>query len=218
MRVVLCDDHMLLLQALATALAARGYAIEAVTTTPEEAVRAVERCDPDVLLTDLSFPDGSGLDAARQVRASHPRTKVVVITGSDDASFLSEALEVGVSGYVLKGERIEAICRALDVAHLGSVNLHGSLVRKVGGGMATVPPQRTAHRRLTPRERHILDLLSRGLETHQIVSELGVSQSTVRTHIQNILSKLGVHTRLEAVVALDESTTRAEEMTRVDGA
>jgi two-component system nitrate/nitrite response regulator NarL len=217
MRVVLCDDHRLLLQALATALAARGYAVEAVTTTPEEAVRAVERCDPDVLLTDLSFPHGSGLDAARQVRASHPRTKVVIITGSDDPGFLSEALEVGVSGYVVKGERIEAICAALDVAHRGEVTLNRSLVRKLAAPPPEIPQQKAPHRRLTPREQHILELLTRGLETHQIVRELGVSHSTVRTHIQNILSKLGVHTRLQAVVSLNEATSRAEETTRVDG-
>jgi two-component system nitrate/nitrite response regulator NarL len=218
MRLVLCDDHRLLLQALATALAGRGYAVEAVTTTPDEAVRAVERYDPDVLLTDLCFPDGgSGIEAARQVRAGHPRTKVVVITGSDDASLLTEALAVGVSGYVVKGERIEAICQALDVADRGEITLHGSLVRKLGS-MGALPPQRAPHRGLTPREQHILDLLTRGLETHQIVRELGVSQSTVRTHIQNILSKLGVHTRLEAVVALGQPTHRVEETPRVDGA
>jgi two-component system, NarL family, nitrate/nitrite response regulator NarL len=204
MRVVLCDDHRLLLQALATALAARGYSVEAVTTTPEEAVRAVDRCDPDVLLTDLSFPQGSGLDVAAAVRSGHPRTKVVIITGSEDPHFLSQALEVGVSGYVLKGERIEAICDALEAAHRGDVTLDASLVRKLVGGDAALVPRQRGPQHLTPREHHILELLDQGLETHEIVRRLGVSQSTVRTHIQNILSKLGVHTRLEAVVALGD--------------
>ena len=205
MRVVLCDDHRLLLEALASALAGRGYIVEAVTTSPDEAVRAVERLDPDILLTDLSFPDGSGLEAARQVRNRHPRTKVVVITGADDPAFLAQALEIGVAGYVLKGERIEAICAALDAAAAGGFTVHHTLLRQLRR-TEPVPRQRTPGQDLTPRERHVLDLLAQGLETHQIVRQLGVSQSTVRTHVQNILSKLGVHSRLQAVVALDEST------------
>src|SRR5690606_22477956 len=82
-RLVICDDHTLLLQALTTALAGCGMTVEATATSPGEAVHAVALHDPDLLLTDLCFPGGSGLDAAREIMASHPRTKVVVMTGSD---------------------------------------------------------------------------------------------------------------------------------------
>jgi DNA-binding NarL/FixJ family response regulator len=91
MRIVVCDDHRLLLEALAHALATQGFTIEAATLHPAEAVAAVKLYDPDVLLIDLSFPDGNGLDAAREVIAQHPRTRVVVLTGSDDAAAALEA-------------------------------------------------------------------------------------------------------------------------------
>jgi DNA-binding NarL/FixJ family response regulator len=198
MRVVICDDHRLLLEALATALAARGYTVEALATTPEEAVGAVARLDPDLLLLDLRFPDGHGLDAARQVLSRHPRTKVVVLTGNDDPVALRKALELGVSGYVLKGERIEAICAALEAAARGETSVHRSLLRQIRR-TGEVPRQRSPVQDLTAREQEVLELLREGMDTQQIVERLVVSQSTVRTHVQNILSKLGVHSRLQAV-------------------
>lgn len=204
MRVVLCEDHRLLLEALATALAQHGHVVEAAVTNPVDAVRAVERHDPDVLLTDLSFPVGSGLDAAREVKARHPRTKVVVITGADEPTYLAEALEAGVSGYVLKGQRIEAISAAIDVAAGGGFTVNPALLRQLRRS-EPIPQQRRRGHDLTERERTVLDMLARGFETRQIVRRLGVSESTVRTHVQNILAKLGVHSRLQAVVVYEET-------------
>ena len=204
MRIVLCEDHRLLLEALATALAQHGHVVEAAVTNPVDAVRAVERHDPDVLLTDLSFPVGSGLDAAREVKARHPRTKVVVITGADEPTYLAEALEAGVSGYVLKGQRIEAISAAIDVAAGCGFTVHPALLRQLRRS-EPIPQQRRRGHDLTDRERTVLDMLARGFETRQIVRRLGVSESTVRTHVQNILAKLGVHSRLQAVVVYEET-------------
>lgn len=208
MRVVICDDHRLLLEALATALASRGYTVEALATTPDEAVLAVARLDPDLLLLDLRFPDGQGLEAARQVLNRHPRTRVVVLTGNDDPVALRTALDLGVSGYVLKGERLEAICAALEAAARGETSVQRSLLRQIRR-TPDVPQQRRPVQDLTAREQEVLDLLREGLDTQQIVERLVVSQSTVRTHVQNILSKLGVHSRLQAVaLAADGSLDR----------
>jgi len=201
MRIVICDDHRLLLEALATALAGQGYIVEAATTTPAEAVRAVALHDPDLLLIDVTFPVGSGLDAARQVIAHHPRTKVVMITGTESTEPLVTALEIGVSGYTRKDQRVEAIARVLELAASGELAIDRELLR---GVRSTTRParQRTALDDLTPRERHVLGLLVDGMNTNEIVTQLGVSQSTVRTHVQNIFAKLGVHSRLQAVAAL----------------
>lgn len=201
MRVVICDDHRLLLEALTTALAGQGYVVEAATTSPEDAVRAVSLADPDVLLMDVMFPDGSGVDTARRVMAEHPRTKVVLMTGTESVEPLTEALQIGVSGYVMKGQRIEAIVEALETAVRGGLSVDRQLLGRVRNA-APVPRQRTPLDQLTPREKYVFTLLANGMSTRQIVQRLGVSQSTVRTHIQNILSKLGVHTRLQAVAVL----------------
>ena len=204
MRVVLCQDQRQRLEALAAALAECGHVVQAATTSPSDAVHDVQRYDPDVLLTDLSFPVGSGLDTARKVQERHPRTKVVVIVGADEPTYFAEALEVGVSGYVLKGQRIEAISAAIEVAAGGGFTVYPALLQQLPG-RKPIPQQRRRAHQLTERERTVLELLARGFATRQIVRRLGVSESTVRTHVQNILAKLGVHSRLQAVVAYEQT-------------
>jgi two-component system, NarL family, nitrate/nitrite response regulator NarL len=202
MRVVICDDHQLLVEALATALADLGYTIEAAVTTPGEGVRAVNEYDPDVLLLDVNFPVGSGLDAARQVTARHPRTKVVMLTGTEDHDVLGEALDAGVSGYVRKAQRIEVIAQAIEDAVAGKLAVDKALAQRLRDrGHATTAPKSVVAA-LTPRERHVLKMLVRGSSTADIVHELGVSPSTVRTHVQSIFVKLGVHSRVQAVTML----------------
>lgn len=205
MRLVLCDDHRLLAMALASALDGLGYTIEAVVLTPGDAVRAVALHEPDVLLIDLGFPEGSGLDAARDVGATHPRTHVVVLTGDDSPEALSGALEIGVAGYVRKAQRVEVIAAALDQAASGELAVDRELLRGLRDGRTTAPRQRTSLDMLTDRERQVLRLLVRGTETQEMVGELGVSASTVRTHIQSIFVKLDVHSRLQVVSMLDRS-------------
>lgn len=212
MRIVICDDHQLLLEALATALALQGLTVEAAVDSPSEAVRAVASNDPDILLIDLTFPVGSGLDAAREVIAHHPRTKVVMMTGSEDPASLKEALSLGVTGYLAKDQPVDAIVRALELARQGGTPIDSAMLRRVQRPAPRIPRQRTPVDDLTPREHHILRLMVDGMSTREMVHLLGVSQSTVRTHVQNIFSKLGVHTRLQAVALLDpDAAPRASE-------
>lgn len=207
MRIVICDDHLLLLEALATALAGHGFTVEAAVDSPAEALRAVALHDPDLLLIDVSFPVGSGIDAAREVIARHPRTKVVMLTGGEEPEPLVDALAVGVSGYLGKNQPVDAIARALERAAQGGSPIDADLLRQVRHPRTKLPRQRSPMDELTVRERHILRLLLAGMSTRDMVEELGVSQSTVRTHVQNIFSKLGVHTRLQAVALLARDTT-----------
>jgi two-component system nitrate/nitrite response regulator NarL len=199
MRIVICDDHLLLLEALATALAAHGFVIEAAVTTPEDAVRAVAFHDPDLLLLDLMFPTGEGLDAARRVGVEHPRTKVVMITGTDSVQPLTEALKTGVAGYVHKNQPVKEIAAALRVAAQGELAVNGALLRRLRSTAPAAPRQPLDE--LTPRERQILHFLENGMDTDEIVERLGLRRSTVRTHVSSILSKLGVHSRVQAVAA-----------------
>jgi two-component system nitrate/nitrite response regulator NarL len=211
MRVVICDDHHLLVQALATALSDLGYTVEAAVTTPPDAVQAVALHDPDVLLIDVAFPSGSGLDAARQVVQQHPRTRVVMLTGGDSPAALQQALDVGVSGYIRKAQRIEEIARALDRVAEGELVVDTKLLK--GSRASTVPRQRTPIDELTPREQRVLQLLVKGCSTNEIVAHMSVTPSTVRTHVQSIFVKMGVHSRLQAVALL----SREGLLDRVDG-
>ncbi len=218
MRIVICDDHALLLEALAAALALHGITVEAAVDSPAEAVRAVAAHDPDILLIDVHFPVGSGLDAAREVVAHHPRTKVVMMTGSDDAGLLAQALGSGVAGYLAKDQTVGAIARALELAGQGGSPVDGAMLRRVRRPAPRIPRQRNPLDELTPREHHILGLLVEGMSTREMVHLLGVSQSTVRTHVQNIFAKLGVHTRLQAVALFDpDASARPSEAGRAAG-
>lgn len=203
-RIVLCDDHQLLLEALATSLAEQGFTVEATVGSPAEAVRAVALHQPDVLVMDVNFPAGSGIEAAREVVAAQPRTKVVMITGSDDPEPMLEALSIGVSGYLRKDRKISAIADAVVLAVQGGTLMDKELLRSARGPHRKPAAERSALDQLTRREKHILSLLVDGMSTREMVQELGVSPSTVRTHVQNIFMKLGVHSRLSAVALLAE--------------
>lgn len=216
LRIVLCDDHRLLLEALATSLANEGFTIEAAVESPADAVRAVALHRPEVLVIDVNFPGGSGIDAAREVIASHPRTKVVMITGSDDPELALAALAAGVSGYLRKDLRINEIATALEAAVRGDSPVDRALLREARrtGSGGKVSGGRSPLDDLTKRERHILGLLMEGMSTREMVTTLGVSPSTVRTHVQNIFTKLNVHSRLAAVALLTGEPAAHDARTR----
>jgi two-component system nitrate/nitrite response regulator NarL len=201
-RIVICDDHRLLLEALAISLAEQGFTVEATVESPADALRAVSLYQPDVLVMDVSFPVGSGIESARQVLARHPHTRVILMTGSDDPGLMLEALSAGVAGYLRKDRKITAIADAVELAARGGTPMDNDLLRRARRPERQPEVQRTAYEGLTSRERHILGLLVDGMSTRDMVQTLGVSQSTVRTHVQNIFTKLGVHSRLSAVALL----------------
>lgn len=204
MRIVICDDHRLLAEALATAVARAGHTVEAVVWTPAEALAAVERHRPQVLLLDLTFADGSSLDAAREVVARHPQTRTVVLTGSDCVRPLQEALEIGVAGYLRKDGRIDQMLAALERCARGEQVVDETLMRRLERSELASNRSRLLFGDFTPRERAVVLLLQEGLNTAEMVLRLGISESTVRTHVQAILSKLSVHSRIQAVALLDE--------------
>lgn len=210
MRLVLCDDHRLLLEALSTALSARGWIVEATATTPDEAVDAVALHAPNMLVTDVAFPAGDGIDAVRAVVERHPRTKVVILTGVDSPALVREALEIGVAGYTRKNQSIRAIAEVMERADRGDVAVDNALLRSLAVNTRTSPSSpRSLFGSLTPREQHVLELLVDGRNTAEIVAMLKISDSTARTHVQSILSKLGVHSRLQAVAILHGEVARS---------
>jgi two-component system, NarL family, nitrate/nitrite response regulator NarL len=199
MRLVLCDDHRLFLESLATALSAHGHHV-VTSTNPEEAVTAVQESDPDVCVLDIQFPDGSGLEAARVVRQRFPRTRVLMLSASVDAAAVDVALEAGASGFIRKDQPVALVLKAIERVSLGQTAIDP--VPTKAGSRGTRGAEREARRlfrSLTARERQVLRHLMQADDTMLIAERLSISPSTARSHVQNVLIKLGVHSRLQAV-------------------
>lgn len=204
MRLVIADDHRLLLDALTTALRGHGCEVVEAVTSPAHALAAVMRHHPDICLLDVRFPDGSGLAAAREIVDLAPSTRVVLFTGQDDPAAVLEGVDIGAVGYLRKDQGIDGVVATLRRVMAGETVVDGTLLRAAIREEAA----RTRRRRETPlshltaRERQVLRLLGEGLGTPEIATTMHISRSTARTHVQNVLSKLGVHSRLQAVAVL----------------
>lgn len=188
--LVLGDDHVVLLDALSTVLVQHGYRVGAIARSTQEMVACVRRERPDACLIDRHLAIG-------QVLAASQRTCVLVLSADPGAEAVSRALDAGASGYLHQSRGVDALVGALERV------LRGEVVVDV----PDTPParrssrQNLAHRRaaqLTSRERECLMMLVEGLDTVAMVARLGVSRTTVRTHLQSVLTKLAVHSRLEA--------------------
>jgi two-component system nitrate/nitrite response regulator NarL len=200
--LLLCDDHVLLSEALASALGRRGFTDVEIAASPAAALALLRRRRRDVCLLDLAFPDGDGLAAAREIRELQPDIQLVVLSATTDAAVVSAGFPAGIVGFCRKDMRVDAIIRAIEHVHSGHVFVDPSLLRNA---VATTTPTkgddgvRLLTRYLTQRELEVLALLSAGESTTGIAMALGVTRSTARTHVQSVLTKLGVHSRLEAV-------------------
>lgn len=202
--VVLIDDHLLVAESIAIALSAdEDIVIAAVAGTCAEGVKAVQLHQPDICLLDQRLPDGTGTDLLPALRLVSPRTRILLVTGSDSDQVLRRALDGGCVGFLTKGQRASALVEAVHRASEGELVLTPQDLRRLipnsGGGPARLGSD------LTPRERELLDMLAQGLNTPAIADQLFLSRATVRNHIQAIITKLGAHSKLEAVtIALRE--------------
>lgn len=194
MRVLLCDDHTLFAELLGDVLAARGDRV-VITSRPTEAVAAAVRSQPDVCVMDRVFPEGdAGVAAAREVLRVSPDTKIMMLTGDADAASAHAALGAGVRALLTKDEPLDQIVEALDAVASGLLVVDPSVLRP------DVRVSRSALlQSLTLRESEVLERLVNGQSGQAMAAVMEVSYSTMRTHVQNILVKLGVHSQLEAV-------------------
>lgn len=216
MDVVICDDHRAFADSLAYVLADEGMTVVAVTTTPPAAIAAVESLRPDVCVMDLGYPEHDGLAAAAEISARFD-TRVVLLTGSADTGMLAAGLAAGATGFVHKAEEIPTIVRAIRRVASGDVVVETPHLPRPESSPRTRAVDRLSAQ-LTPREHEVLELIVHGVSTQRIADEMAVSYSTVRTHTQSILTKLGVHSRLEAaafavgnrIVLPSEATVSAE--------
>jgi len=196
-RVLVVDDHGVVREGLRTFLLLQdGIEVVGEATDGSEAVAAAAQLEPDVVLMDLVMPVLDGVEAMRRIRESRPQTRVIVLTSFTDDDKLLAAVRAGAAGYLLKTAPPQEVVRAIRAAHAGDAVLDpsaaGRLLEALAGPREPQP--------LTPREREVLRLLSRGMTNKRIAGELGVSEKTVKTHVGRILSKLGVTDRTQAAL------------------
>ncbi|MFF4220916.1 response regulator [Streptomyces nondiastaticus] len=208
-RVVVADDQELVRSGFAMILSAQPD-IEVVAEAGDgaEAVAAVRRHAPDVVLLDIRMPRMDGIEAARTICAGSG-CKAVMLTTFDQDDYVYEALHAGASGFLLKDVRRDDLVHAVRVVVAGDSLLAPSVARRLvadftsrGQAAATAGPALGA---LTARERETLVLLGRGLSNAEIAAELVVSEHTVKTHVSNVLSKLGLRDRIQAVICAYET-------------
>jgi DNA-binding NarL/FixJ family response regulator len=205
-RVVIADDHRSFGEALQIALdGERDLSVIEVVTDGEAAVEAAHEQNPDVLLIDVQMPGVDGLEATRRIHRDSANTKVILLSGHDDDVVLARAVEAGARGFLQKTQAVSDLADAIRRCYRGEP-LHP--VGEVERSLARFRMQRRADgelaqrvERLTPRELEILQRVAAGEGSADIAAHLGMSRHTLRTHIQNVLTKLGVHSKTDAVVA-----------------
>jgi DNA-binding NarL/FixJ family response regulator len=198
-RVLIADDHAVVREGLRAFLALQDD-VEVVgeAADGEEAVQAVARLEPDVALVDLVMPRVDGIEAIGRIRAERPQTRVIVLTSFVDEDKMLPAVRAGAVGYLLKDVAPQDLVSAIRTVHAGGTLLHPTvvqeLVREVSRDGAAAPNP------LTAREREVLVLIARGRANKAIAFELGVAEKTVKTHVSNILGKLGLTDRTQAAL------------------
>ncbi len=211
-RVFLADDHPVVRQGLRTFLESRdGIDVVGDAGDGEAAVAAVERLRPDVVLMDLVMPGLSGVDAIARIREHSPETRVVVLTSFASDDQVIPAVQAGAAAYLLKDVEPTGLEAAIRLVHQGEALLDPQITARVMEEVAHPPPTGDLAS-LTPREREVLGLLARGLSNRELADTLVVSEKTVKTHVSNILMKLGVHDRTQAaLLAVREGLVDASE-------
>jgi len=196
-RVMLVDDHAMVRLGLATFLKVfDDLELVGEADSGEAAIELCAQVLPDVILMDLMMPEMDGATATRLIRQQYPRVQVVVLTSFKEEALVRNALQAGAIGYLLKDVSADDLARAIRAASLGRATLSPEATQALVHA-ANQPPAPGLD--LTERERVVLALMVEGLNNTQIAARLVVSPSTIKTHVSNILSKLGVASRSEAV-------------------
>jgi DNA-binding NarL/FixJ family response regulator len=202
MRLLIADDHALFRASLRALLEARGHEVVGDTGSGEQAVELATSLSPDVVLMDLSMPGIGGIEATRQLLAAQPGTKVVVLTGSDDDADLFQALEVGAQGYLLKNLEAKSFFSLLEGVLAGQPALTPELSRKILHALSRRKRAEGDPDALTDREMEVLRLMVDGVTSNrELAKKLGVSENTIKFHVRNVLDKLHLHNRAQAVGA-----------------
>lgn len=191
---VVADDHPAVLEAVAEFLAQSGIEVVGRARDGEEALEKIEQRKPQVALVDVRMPKLGGIELARRAQRAAPDTSILLYTGYGDRALLTEALDAGVRGFVLKEAPMDDLLRAVQAVATG-----GTYVDPVLAGTLAASSIGSALPQLTQRERDVLRLLADGLSNEEIGKRLFISAETVRTHVRKAMDKLDADTRTQAV-------------------
>jgi DNA-binding NarL/FixJ family response regulator len=205
-RVLIVDDHALFRRGLLMVLEGEDD-IEVVgeASDGDEAIARAEQVTPDVVLMDVRMPKSSGIEAAGIIKNALPSTKILMLTISDEEGDLYEAIKAGASGYLLKEISIEEVAGAVRSVHRGQSLISPAMASKLLTEFASMVKRRDERSqvlgpRLTERELEVLRHVAKGMNNRDIGTELFISENTVKNHVRNILEKLHLHSRMEAVI------------------
>ena len=190
-RIVLADDHVLVRQSLKSLLEREGFQVVAEASDGQEAVRHVELLQPEIVVMDISMPILNGLNAAREMSRTCPKTKTILLTQHDEGQYVSEALDAGVKGYVLKNQVASDLLLAIRQVSRGQVYLSPGVSRAVMDAYQSKSEK--SKNSLTLREKQVLQLIAEGKSTKDIASLLGISVKTAESHRTRLMQKLDIH-------------------------
>lgn len=197
MRVLIVEDLALFAEAVQMALRGLGVDVVGIAHTGNEGLELLSSTRPDVVLLDIGLPDRSGLALGREMLQRSPGVKILALTALRDRRLARDALRAGFSGYLTKDTDMGRLRRAIEAASSGEATISSRLPRRATDGRSGDQVSLLAAQ-LTEQERVVLGLLAEGADSLMIADRLRISRHTVRTHVQSILAKLNVHSRLEA--------------------
>ena len=208
--VLVVDDHEVVREGIVSSLDRReSFHVVAQAGTVAEAIAAAKRFQPDLVVMDVRLPDGSGVEACREIRSDHPDTRVVMLTSYPDEEAVLSAIVAGASGYLLKETRLRDLVKALETVGAG-----GSLLDPAVTGKVLDRVRRMANdddddelARLTTQERRILLLVAEGKTNREIAAEVFLSDKTVKNYVSSILSKLDLQRRTQAAAYMARHRT-----------
>ncbi|HWQ23196.1 MAG TPA: response regulator transcription factor [Gaiellaceae bacterium] len=200
---MLADDHALFRAGIASLLRAWGHEVVGEAGNGLEALELVRRLRPDLVLMDISMPECNGLEATRLIKAELPDTRIAIVTVSDDDEHLFEAIKSGAEGYLLKDVAEGELESTLSALEAGEPALSPRLAAKILDEFVRLgrqePPEEGRRHDLTAREREVLQLVAEGATNREIAASLQLSEHTVHFHVKNILAKLHLRNRAQAV-------------------
>ena len=205
-RVLIVDDHALFRRGLMLVLESEdGIDVVGEADDGEDAIAKAEQLAPDVVLMDVRMPRISGIEATRRLAEALPTTKIIMLTVSDEEEDLYEAIKAGATGYLLKEISIEEVADAVRAVTQGQTLISPSMASKLIAEFTNLAKRATDRQqvpvpRLTERELEVLRLVAQGITNREIAEQLFIAENTVKNHVRNILEKLHLHSRMEAVL------------------
>ncbi len=207
MRLVIADDHPMIVTGIQSVLAGTSYKIVATAPDGVTALDAVEAHKPDVLLLDMQMPKATGIDVLRKLRADRSNLKVVILSANLEDEALVEAIRLGVDGIVLKESAQDVLLKCLDSVVAGKRWIDRELLeRALDVTLNAGSPTASIYKQMMPKERALVDLVAKGLRNRDIAETLGITEGTVKVYLHRIYQQVGVSSRTElAIWARDKS-------------